>query len=422
MVRDVTAEHLFEENHRLGLERVVELAHRHLRLDVVYLAELCGGKKVIRALSGDAESFGLAGGGESPLEPIYSQLLVTGEITGVIPDTSAAPRVAQLPVTSSARIGAFIGVPLHLPDGSLYGTLCGMNHEPDPTLSRRDAHFMHLLAELIASELAEERRQQLLRAEFELLIEAKRLEIAYQPIVDLRTGTVIGLEALSRFAPPFANPERTFADAHTVGVGLELERLAVSEAWEIIPRLRDDQFLAFNVGPEALVVLAKRAQGRHDLPLRRIVVEITEQAAVESYEVLRDVLGPLRAQGLRLAVDDAGAGYASLHHIVELRPDFVKVDRSLVHGLADDHARSVAMSAFVLLALDLGATVVAEGVERPRDLGALRELGVQAAQGYLLGRPTDRESDLLRWTAPPGPGRAEGSFVASAALGEAQKR
>jgi EAL domain-containing protein (putative c-di-GMP-specific phosphodiesterase class I) len=130
------------------------------------------------------------------------------------------------------------------------------------------------------------------------------------------------------------------------------------------------------------------------------VIEITEQDTVDSYPELRRSLTPLRRQGLRIAIDDAGAGYASLHHIVELRPDFIKVDRSLVHGLADDDARRVAVSAFVLLSLDLGGMVVAEGVEMPADLVALRDLGVHAAQGFLLGKPSARADDLTRWTGP----------------------
>ena len=137
------------------------------------------------------------------------------------------------------------------------------------------------------------------------------------------------------------------------------------------------------------------------------MIEITEQSVVDSYPDLRASLVPLRAHGLRIAIDDAGAGYASLHHIVELRPDFIKVDRSLVHGLADDDARRVAVSVFVLLSLDLERTVVAEGVERSRDLAALRDLGVQAAQGFLLGKPSAERDDLVRWTSPTtGPSRA----------------
>ena len=152
----------------------------------------------------------------------------------------------------------------------------------------------------------------------------------------------------------------------------------------------------FQREPGCAFAAGARAQLRTDFPLSKLVVEVTEQSVVRCYEELRDVVAPLRAQGLRMAVDDAGAGYASLHHIVELQPDFIKVDRSLVHGVADDHARRVAVCAFVLLSLDLGATVVAEGVERSRDLSTLRDLGVHGAQGYLLGRPSTCGDDLSK--------------------------
>lgn len=386
-----------------GLDRVVELAHRHLGLDVVYIAELTDGKRVCRAVAGDAASFGLVLGDGPPAVGSYSQLLVAGEIANVIPDTSADHHVAGLPATKAAGIGAFIGVPLRLSDGTPYGTLCGMDHGPDHTLTKRDVRFMTMLAELIIFDLDEQRRQERLRVDLGNLIAATGIRIAFQPIIDLRSGTCLGVEALSRFPEPWGPPDQVFADAEAVGLGLELERLAVSEAWKVLPELDSKRFLAINVSPGALVELARRAQQRIDLPLPSLVVEITEQSMVRSYTELRDALAPLREKGLRISIDDAGAGYASLHHVVELRPDFIKVDRSLVHGLADDHARRVAVSAFVLLSLDLGATVVAEGVERPRDLAALCDLGVQAAQGYLLGKPSTRSADLIRWTEGPPP-------------------
>jgi EAL domain-containing protein (putative c-di-GMP-specific phosphodiesterase class I) len=131
--------------------------------------------------------------------------------------------------------------------------------------------------------------------------------------------------------------------------------------------------------------------------LSQLVVEITEHSAVDSYAALHRQLAPLRKRGLRIAVDDAGAGYASLRHVLELQRDFIKLDRSLIHGIADDHARRVAVSAFNSLALDLGATVVAEGIERPADLSAVRDLGLHTAQGYLLGKPTMNSCVLARW-------------------------
>ncbi len=353
-----------------------------------------------RAIAGDAASFRFTIGDGPPADGSYSQLLVVGEIANLIPDTSTNQRVAKLAQTTQAAIGAFIGVPLRLSDGTTYGTLCGMDHNPDHTLSKRDVLFMTMLGELIIYDLDEQRRQERLRVDLMNLIETEGIDIAFQPIIDLRSGSCLGVEALARFPKPFGPPDQTFADAEAVDLGLDLERLAVREAWKVLPRLGPEQFLAFNVSPNALVELARRARQRDDLPLSRLVVEITEQSVVASYTDLTDSLTPLRNKGLRIGVDDAGAGYASLHHIVELRPDFIKVDRSLVDGLADDHARRVAVSAFVLLSLDLGATIVAEGVESPRDLAALCDLGVHAAQGYLLGKPSTKRSDLTRWTEP----------------------
>ena len=161
--------------------------------------------------------------------------------------------------------------------------------------------------------------------------------------------------------------------------------------------LGPDQFLTVNVSPTAAAELSKRASQRESLPLHHLVVEITEHAVIDSYHELRDLLRPLREAGLRVAVDDAGAGYASLRHVIELRPEFIKIDRDLIHGIADDHARRVAVSAFVLLALDLNATIIAEGLERPTDLAALSDLGVDAAQGYLLGRPNSSPVEIAKW-------------------------
>ncbi len=388
--------------------RLVELAQRHLELDLVFVDELVGPSCTLRALAGDSASFGLDLSAAESWHETYSRMLLEGTIPNVVTDCAAEPRLAALPATSAMGVGAFIGVPLQHSDGSLFGALCALDHEADPTLGKRDVRFLTVLAELISDHLDDVRARHVLTHRLSELIETEALDIAYQPLVDLSSGGCLGVEALSRFPPPFGPPEPVFADAERVGLGLELERLAIRQAWRALETLRPDQFLAINVSPHALLELARRAALRNDLPLDRLVVEITERTVVECYGDLRDVVDPLRAAGLRLAVDDAGAGWASLHHVIELRPDFIKIDRSLVHEVADDHARRVAVNAFALLAVDLGATLVAEGVERPRDLDALRELGIGVAQGYLLGMPSTDPADLERWSAahaPPGSGR-----------------
>ena len=374
----------------VGFARVLELAHKHLGLDAVYVSELEEDSVVIRAVAGDATSFALDVGTRIPAVASYTKRLVEGSIPQVITDTSKEPGVAALPITERCGMRAFIGTPLRLSDGSIYGALAGINHAPDRTLGERDVRFMAMLGELIVADFDAQRSNERARAELSHLIATADVEMTFQPVVDLRTGHTLGLEALARFPVSFGPPEQLFASADRLGLGLELERLTISEAWKEIAHVEREQFVAFNVSPKSLLQLAKVAQTRPDLPLPQVVVEVTEQAIVENYGDLRDVLGPLRARGLRIAVDDAGAGYASLRHIVELRPDFIKIDRSLVHGVTDDEVRQSAIEAFVLLSQSLGVTIIAEGIEQPRDLLMLRSLGVQAAQGYLLGRPESR--------------------------------
>jgi EAL domain-containing protein (putative c-di-GMP-specific phosphodiesterase class I) len=380
------------------VERVTQLAREHLGMDVAYVAEITDARQVFRSVAGDGDSFGIRIGHDHPVAGTYCGRLVSGAQPCVIGDTAHDPDTAALPITTTARIGAFIGVPLTLPDGSVYGAFCCLRHEPDATLVERDAQFMALLARLLVEDLAGQREQGRLRELIGELIARGEVDTAAQPIIDLRDGHCVGVEALARFPEPFGKPESTFATAHEVGLGFALERLAaVSAAQHLLPELDATQFLAINVSPVAARLLSIRAATMPDLPLPRLVAEITEHAAVDSYQALREDLAPLRERGLRIAIDDVGAGYASLHHVVELQPDVIKVDRSLVHGVAADHARRVAVSAFVLLALDLNATVVAEGVETRDDLTALHDLGVDAAQGFLLARPSTSKNDLRKW-------------------------
>jgi EAL domain-containing protein (putative c-di-GMP-specific phosphodiesterase class I) len=395
----------------VGLDRVVELTNRHLGLDVVYIAELIDGRQVYRAVAGDVASFSIAANKCASARGSYCRRLVDGEIPNVIGDARSEQRVAEEPMTRDGRVGSFIGVPLRLSDGTVYGALCGLSHEPDPTLDERDVRFMSMLGDLLVHDLDEQRRQEGLRSDLLELIETENLDVAYQPIIDLRRDRCIGIEALARFPAPFERPDKTLAAAHELGLSLELERLVVRHAWKVLPRLGPGQFLALNLSPDALVELARRANLLQQLRVDQVVVEITEHTVVDSYLALHRELGPLRQRGLRIAVDDAGAGYASLRHVLELRPDFIKVDRSLIDGIATDHARRVAVSAFLSLALDLGSRVVAEGVEQPDDLATVRELGLHAVQGYLLGRPTTSRDALAEWIGPEqqlsrsGPGR-----------------
>jgi diguanylate cyclase (GGDEF)-like protein len=379
------------------LERTVRFALTHLGLDTVFISELTDAGELCRAVAGDAAEFGIAVNDETPGAPDLCRSLRAHESPQLVADAARDARLHAVHAQLTAPCGALIAVPLRLPDGRPYGVLCGLNHLARPDLDERDTRFLATLGEAIAEELAKRREEHELRVSVSRLIDTEDVKIAYQPIVDLETQRCIGVEALARFPQPFQDPSRTFAIAQRFGLQLELERVVIREAWKILPALGHEQFLSLNVSPATLVELARRANLRDDLPLPQLVVEITEHAVVDSYALLLERLASLRARGLRIAVDDAGAGYASLRHVLELRPDFIKIDRSLIHGIAHDRGQRVAASAFQAMALDLRARVVAEGVERDEDLKVVRELGVEAAQGFLLGRPTTDSAALAPW-------------------------
>ena len=396
----VTTEPDVRENVRRRLLRAVELTHATLRLDVAYVVELTGGGPVYRAAAGDAGTFHVALDCDSPAHAALCRELLAGRLPNVVADAAADPRLERLRLAHRTPVGALIAVPLRYSDGAAFGVLCGITHLARPDLEDRDSRLVSMLGEAIVDDLDEHRARERVRADIQRLIDKEDLRTAYQPIIDVRSERCVGIEALARFPAPFSKPEWAFAASHDVGLGLELERLAIREAWKMLPRLGPEQYLAINVAPHALVELARRANLREELPLEKLVVEVTEHAVVDCYRPLLKGLTPLRERGLRIAVDDAGAGYASLRHVLELRPDFIKVDRSLIHGIARDHAQQVAVAAFLSLATDLNAKVVAEGVERAEDLEVAIGLGVYAAQGYLLGKPTTSEKVIAGWIGP----------------------
>jgi len=244
-----------------------------------------------------------------------------------------------------------------------------------------------------------------IEAALEVMLAARRApKLVFQPIVDLRRATPVGYEVLSRFpGPPSASPDKWFIAAHAAGRGNELEALVVEQALASREHLPPNCFLSLNVAPEALLDPRIRRL-LSDRPLSRLVLELTEHAQVTDYELLAHVCGEARALGAFVAVDDAGAGYASLQHILALRPDFVKLDRTLIAGLHHDEAKAALVEMFGGFTSRIDAWLLAEGIEEHAELARLMQLGVPLGQGYLLGRPAPSmgplSADLTRAMAP----------------------
>ena len=213
------------------------------------------------------------------------------------------------------------------------------------------------------------------------------LTTVLQPIVDLNDGHRVGAEALARFGGrEQRSPDVIFGEALAVGLGVELELAALETGLTALGHLPPGSYLSLNVSPST-VLSARLAQVLDGAEASRIVLELTEHAEVADYDVLTRALDMLRRRGVRLAVDDAGAGFASLRHIVRLSPDFIKLDVSLTRGIDIDPVRQSLAAALVSFARDTGPVVVAEGIETEAELEALRHLGVPLGQGFHLGRP-----------------------------------
>jgi len=213
------------------------------------------------------------------------------------------------------------------------------------------------------------------------------LQIVYQPILDLTTGAILGAEALSRFGTePQRSPAQWFIEAAEVGLGIQLELAALRRAAEGLAALPPDAFLSVNLSSETLrsPALLTALDG---LPGSRIIIELTEHEKIEDYDQLTAPVARLRERGIRLAVDDAGAGFASLQQILRLKPDIIKLDRTFIEGLADDPVRRALTTALVTFANEIGATLVAEGIATAPELEALRRIGVRHGQGMFLGEP-----------------------------------
>jgi EAL domain-containing protein (putative c-di-GMP-specific phosphodiesterase class I) len=227
------------------------------------------------------------------------------------------------------------------------------------------------------------------RGEIERFMAGDGLSMVYQPIVDLRSNAVVGMEALARFRSlPLRAPNEWFAEAVRLELGVQLELASVRQALRVLPGLPHDVYLSINCSHRAAV--SPELASLLSVDARRIVLEITEHEAVEDYDVLLGALQDLRTDGVRIAIDDAGAGFASMRHALRLVPDIVKLDISLTRDIDSDRAKHALAAALVSFAQEMGMVMVAEGIETAAELETLLGLGVPHGQGFYLAEPAPR--------------------------------
>jgi EAL domain-containing protein (putative c-di-GMP-specific phosphodiesterase class I) len=309
----------------------------------------------------------------------------------VVPDLGLHPEFAATALIRDLRARSYVGVPLVLPDGEEYGVLCAFGPQSDARLRARDGEMLRLVAELLAESIGHHREANRIYTQtvevIRRALEPGGIRAAYQPILDLDSGGIVGHEALARFArPPAWSPDLWFAAARSIGFGVELEVAAISAALADRPTTPAGAYVSLNVSPATLgsPELVAVLDG---VPLHDIVFEITEH---EDYEINARLIATIeqwRQAGARIAIDDAGSGYSGLHQVLYLRPEILKLDRSLVHGSADDPARQALAWSLSWFARRTGADLVAEGIETSAELEIMHSMGVRYGQGFYLGHP-----------------------------------
>lgn len=385
-----------------------------LGLSVAFLTSLHPDHQRMEILDSDRE-FVLREGASVELPDTFCRAILAGEMPPVIPDVHADPVASRLPGAAIPGIRGFVSVPVRFRDGSVYGTVCAYAMEEDGGLLERDRHLLEVVAGmagiLVEPAVRDERRRGVLAARYRGLLAAGGPRIVVQPIRRIGGG-IAGFEALSRFPAEWGiGPDTAFAEAHDAGLGVELEVAAVRRAIAVADRV--EGCLAVNVSAQALgsPELESLVRDPHSSP-HRLMLEMSEHSAVDDYDALLRVVGRMRAAGISFAIDDVGAGYSSLQHLVRMAPDVIKLDRSIVTGLAGDRTRTTLVGSLAAFARGCGAHLIAEGVETQGDLVALDELGVPYGQGWHLGRPGTPADD-----AHAGDGRCELSSDETSAAG-----
>ena len=272
-------------------------------------------------------------------------------------------------------------------EGRLIGILAAGGEESSAELAHRLpvlVEFAALASSLLGPGLRRRAQRSLERARIRAVIASEAFRPVFQPIVDMANGRVLGYEALTRF---FDNtpPDQAFQAAAEAGLGLELEAATIQVALSAAAPLPAECFLDINVSPNLVIAGEPLCQLLEDAA-GGVVLEITEHVDVQDYPALRRAFAAL-GNDVRFAVDDAGAGFASLRHILELAPSHVKLDRALVARIDDDPARQALVTGLVHFAREIDVMLIAEGVETAGERDTLLDLGVHVGQGYFFGRP-----------------------------------
>ncbi len=380
----------FEQIDDASIGRILKAVRQHLGTEIAFVSRYVENhEKELTHVDSDLD-LPMGPGFRDSREDSYCWHIAEGRLPQLIHDPADHPFTQTIGITEFLPVGCHLNVPLKLSDGTIYGSFCCLSRQPDRSMTERDLDvlkaFSALAVEQIERTLETDEKLDATRKAVRAVIENNGLQILQQPIVAIGDGKPVGVECLARFPDAEKRgPDKWFEDAAEVNLGLELELLAIDRGLETMSHHPKGAYLSVNASPET--VLSGALEERlSKIEGRQIVIELTEHHQVDDFSALKESLDRLRPYA-RIAIDDVGAGYSGLRHLVDLQPDLLKLDMSLTRDIHTDVARQALTGAMVHFASEIGAKLVAEGIECEEERKKLAELGVEYAQGYFFARP-----------------------------------
>lgn len=382
------------------MQSLLKSVREQLHMEVAFVSEFTEGRRVFKFIDSAQKDAIISVGNSDPLDESYCQRIVDGTLPELIPDACQNQEACKLDVTQVLPVGAHVSVPLKFSDGEVYGTFCAFSRLPSFTLNARDLALMRVFASIAAAALEENRGEQAVfnrrKNYYESLMVNNRFVYYMQPIVNINNESVCGHELLLRIkGDDSQSPQLFLTEIDMLGLSTALNISLFSQVLDILKAVPSNQFLTWNLAP-SVILDHEFFQCFYGQDLSQLVIEITEHAVIKNYVSLNDRLNILRQSGAKVAIDDAGAGYASLRHILQLKPDFIKLDHSLIHNIHREPELQALAESLVSFAEKSNAKLIAEGVEVEEEHQALQLLSFELGQGFYFARPAP---DFMEMTA-----------------------
>lgn len=374
----------------MSLRDMVDAMRRHLGMEGAFVSEFVGDTRILRIVSTETPG-GAEEGRRDPLRDTLCLAVLRGELPPYMADISTHSAAGRFPAVRQLSVAAFIEAPIVLPDDSLYGTFCCYGSRPDRTLSERDLALMHVVADILGTRIWRRRTADAegaaFRSQLGETLASGAISFRWQPIVSSKDRALHGREILARFSHfDGKGPGEVLglSRRHTPDLNFDLEVLRRAVAAAAVRGDAEELFFV-NVWPDLL--LEPAAWQVFDQAPHQLVLEFCECESSVDEAVLKEAAGRVRSAGHLVALDDVGIGLSNLARLVDVRPDYIKLDRTLVSGIDTDPGRRALIAGLVGFSEAIGALVVAEGVEREEEWRVVTEVGAPLAQGFYFGAP-----------------------------------